>query len=612
MCFVKVVGTNVEGEYFQCYLSSFECLGSTSITNAFFTTMARITNHRPLSNLNRNSKVKWRRRWNPPPALRFVVSGFLFFLLGFLIASIIHRRSHSAHDEDRYENYGFGSRSITSLMNMPNKPFSNRLNNAGFATRNFEDNSRHKKIVYLKGTTGQKVGMRTNDMDVDKSPATETKRYEKTNSESRAQSSVKMDKTKVNHLTLQDGLTNHSTYINRIANYKENEVLEVNNRAGPGPELFEQMDSTGVDNNTSVRDDFMRVILHFMDTAPILSFDAARIRDHFELDENNMKRTAMLVTIKNGVANFTHDFDESRHGRCASVKYIVRKILADRAARGEKTLPDVTFLVMVSDGHGAHVATFGSARHWRHWDKLIPVPMGNRRGLFLGWGTQLHGWDNYIKAFITETHGNYTWASKTNVGFFRGTLGMQTHSLGSCNWQNNGQCERADNWTQINRGVLYLRTRESPDLFDVGFTSVKQKDNSPPGALEGAPKCVGSFKFVDFQRFKYLVNVGSNQDWAERLRVLLFTNSAIIKHEAETQEFFTPLLRPWIHYIPTNLMMTDLVSNVKWATQHDDEVKSIVERQNAFAHRYINENAMQMYWELSIDEFAKRQHQVQY
>lgn len=547
--------------------------------------MARTATHRPLSNLNRNSKIKWPRKWNIPPVLKFIVSGIFFFFIGFLIASAIHRTPQFDQDGDRYENYVFGSRTIASLMNMPSNHGSASIDSADFSSHDVENKNRHKISTYPKGTTETMVGMRTKDV-VSKTDDIGSRNHDKTSGESEVRSSIDEVRMETEKITSQ---------VNAVTSNKENEeASKVIDKGGPQPELFEQMDLVGVENTTSVRDEFMRVILHFMDTAPLLSFDAARIRDHFEWDENNMKRTAMLVTIKNGIANFTHDFDETRHGRCASVKYIVRKILADRTARGDNPLPDVTFLVMVSDGHGAQVATFGSARHWRHWDKLIPVPMGNRRGLFLGWGTQLHGWDNYIKAFITETHGNYSWESKVNVGFFRGTLGMQTHTLGSCNWQNNAQCERADNWTQINRGVLYIRTRESPNLFDIGFTSVKQKDNSPPGALDGVPKCVHSFRFTDFQRFKYLINVGSNQDWAERLRVLLFTNSAIIKHEAETQEFFTPLLRPWIHYIPTDLMMTDLVNNVKWATQHDDEVKNIVQRQNAFAHRYINEKAMQI------------------
>lgn len=97
------------------------------------------------------------------------------------------------------------------------------------------------------------------------------------------------------------------------------------------------------------------------------------------------------------------------------------------------------------------------------------------------------------------------------------------------------------------------------------------------------------------------------KDWAERLRCLLFTNSAVVIHEAETQEYFTPLLERWVHYIPTDLMFSDLIKNVRWAKEHDDAVQAIVRNQNQFAQRYISESAMRLYWEIAIEQFAMRQ-----
>lgn len=484
--------------------------------------MAQVINSlHPLTHLNRNSKIKWRKRFTSNPAFRFLLSSGAFFILGFSIASTIQNKQDSNNDKDGvYHRHSLEFNSISAKINSPNY-------------------------------------------------------------------NVSKPATKSTPSSQNDG------------------------SFGSISQAFQQQVLPSLETNTSsIRQDIMRVIHDFMNTAPLSSFDAMRIREHFELDENNMKRTAILVTIKNGLVNFTHDFPEARHGRAGSVKYILNKIIADRATKGAKPLPDVTFLVMVSDGHGTQVATFGSARHWRHWDKLIPVPLGNRRGLFLGWGTPLEGWDDYVKSYITNTHANFSWNNKIEKALFRGTLGMQSYTLGSCNWQNNAECRPADNWTQVNRGVLFLRTKAHPDLFDIGFTSLKRKDNSPPGTFDDAPPCVRSVRFRENQRYKYLLNVGSNQDWAERLRVLLFTNSAVVMHEAETQEFFTPLMKPWVHYIPTNLMMTDLVSNVKWAKQHDDEVRNLVHQQNAFAQRYISEEAMQLYWELSIEEFASRQQQL--
>lgn len=76
---------------------------------------------------------------------------------------------------------------------------------------------------------------------------------------------------------------------------------------------------------------------------------------------------------------------------------------------------------------------------------------------------------------------------------------------------------------------------------------------------------------------------------------------------AETKEFFSPLMKPWIHFIPVSLHFEDLVRNIKWARGHDDFVRQIVRNQNAFANRYISERAMQQYWEIALEEFSARQ-----
>lgn len=263
--------------------------------------------------------------------------------------------------------------------------------------------------------------------------------------------------------------------------------------------------------STSVKISFHRVISRFMNTAPPQLFKEDAIRRHFENNENNSHNTTMLVVIRNGYATFTHHFPETRHGRASSLKYIVRKVLQDRMKRNSQILPNVTFLVMVNDGHQPRVPMFGSARHWKHWTMLIPVPLGNQRGIIEGWGTPLKGWDSYVKRRITSLHGRYPWRSKESKALFRGALGMQSYTLGSCNSNNFRACQRAKKWSEVNRGVLHTIASKREDLFDVGFTSHKSKPNAPGNAFHGAPEIVPNIPFEDFQKYKYLLNVGSNQ-----------------------------------------------------------------------------------------------------
>lgn len=295
--------------------------------------------------------------------------------------------------------------------------------------------------------------------------------------------------------------------------------------------------SRKLEGSASVKISFHRVISKFMNTAPPQSFNENDIRRHFDNDENNSHNTTMLVVIRNGYATFEHHFLKSRHGRASSVKYIVQRLLKDRMDRNGRMMPNVTFPVMVHDGHRPRVPMFGSARHWKHWTMLIPAPLGNQRGVMEGWGTPLEGWDSYVKRRITNLHARYPWRSKEDKALFRGALGMQSYKLGSCNWNNDRVCQRATKWSEVNRGVLYLVASKRGDLFDVGFTSHKTRPNAPQNAFIGAPSIVPNMPFEDFQKYKYLLNVGSNQGkfycdpsalYALKLEIFIFANQLLI------------------------------------------------------------------------------------
>lgn len=348
---------------------------------------------------------------------------------------------------------------------------------------------------------------------------------------------------------------------------------------------------------------WIRILSGFMKDLNVADFSENRIVNLYNMNANNLQSNCVLVRIRSGRATFEKAFSNIQHGRYASVVYMVESILAEKG----HGMPDFTFLVMLNDGHNPTVPTFGCARHWKSWNNLIPIPMGNSRGESGGWGTPIMGWDRYVDSSVKSKRIDYPWKTKINRAVFRGALQMQSYKLGTCNVENKGKCVRATKWDQINRGVMYKKSQSRPDLFDIAFTKVRSKNDQGEDQMKGAPVAGSSMPFVDLQKYKYILNAGSNQDWAERLRSLLFMNSAVILHQAETMEFFYPLLEPWKHFIPTNLMFTDLVRNVKWALLHEPEVQKVVENMNTFADTYITERSMKMYWKLAMFEYAVRQ-----
>lgn len=345
------------------------------------------------------------------------------------------------------------------------------------------------------------------------------------------------------------------------------------------------------------------VLGKFYKGIPIQAFAVKTIVLHYESDKNNILHNCMLIRIRDGHVNITKSFSPSRHSRYTSVVYMLQKVLSGV----DHQIPDVTFLVMLNDGHMPLVPTLGVARHWESWRFLVPVPMGNTRGESAGWGTPLEDWDKYISDTVVNTHEKFPWITKIPKAVFRGALLMQTWKLGSCNAENNGSCERANRWTDVARGAMYRAAQNNSDMFDIAFTKHGLKTDYGFQQFEGAPEVERGIPFHENQRYKYVLNVGSNQDWAERLRSLLFMNSAIVIHQAETKEFYHPLLVPWKHYIPTDLLFTDLNRNVQWAKEHDSEVQDIVQNMNSLAKTFLSEKSMQCYWKLALTEYAFRQ-----
>lgn len=256
----------------------------------------------------------------------------------------------------------------------------------------------------------------------------------------------------------------------------------------------------------AIRVDWRGVIKSFLDTAPSNAYSAKRITSLFESGVNNVKNTSMLVSIRDREVTFTEEYPENRNGRAPSAKYIINKIVDE----AEISLPDMTFLLIINDGYPTDVVTFGPARHWKSWNSTIPVPLGNDRGLGKGWGTPIEGWDSYVEQNVVSSHGNYPWESKFEKAVFRGSLSKRSSKLGSCNVENNGACEQAENWRQVTRGILYEKTSQHPDLFDVAITALKM-EGAEKGWSAGAPVPVEPMQVQDYQKFKYILNVGNNQ-----------------------------------------------------------------------------------------------------
>lgn len=65
---------------------------------------------------------------------------------------------------------------------------------------------------------------------------------------------------------------------------------------------------------------------------------------------------------------------------------------------------------------------------------------------------------------------------------------------------------------------------------------------------------------------------------AYRLPYLLVGDSVVLKQDSIYYEHFYNELQPWKHYIPVKSNLSDLLEKLKWAKDHDAEVRPFSEQ----------------------------------
>jgi len=228
----------------------------------------------------------------------------------------------------------------------------------------------------------------------------------------------------------------------------------------------------------------------------------------------------------------------------------------------------------------------------------IPLPQWNswRDGKFSAWDAQLAR----LYADGMET----LWSSRSEKAVFMGGLRMGTH------WWEDGQLKsiktNTANWHEFSRGKLWKLGLEHPDLFHV-VISPEQPSNPDRRAILDAMRWTqepAMSMHEQSQIYKYVIYLEGNCGWADRLRYLLAYGFLIFMQDGICNEWFLPLLKPWVHYIPVRYDLENLVEHLRWARQHEDEAREIGINAAAFAQEYLNRGTWQVYFEAVMQRYA--------
>ena len=162
--------------------------------------------------------------------------------------------------------------------------------------------------------------------------------------------------------------------------------------------------------------------------------------------------------------------------------------------------------------------------------------------------------------------------SATGCGITPDTNQRLKISLLSKNWKEDIRYNEQNNIDGIpflNAGIVSYNVRDKKDIGKpIDFINIKKLNIPKVNYLTGDEQ----------QRYKYVVYIDGHVT-AERLITELNSGSVILKVESLYKwiQWFHPLLKPYIHYVPVKKDLSDLADQIQWCKVNDDKCKKIVE-----------------------------------
>lgn len=274
--------------------------------------------------------------------------------------------------------------------------------------------------------------------------------------------------------------------------------------------------------------------------------------------------------------------------RLQHILWLLKRMLLD------EEMPDFEMIVNVHDcplrdwNMSERVPVFTMTRCIGQ--RTIPLPQWFRKRDGQ-WGPD---WDTFVR---NQTPGPGK-ANKMPKAVFRGAFRPSVlHS-----W--NGSLHFVDigphNWHLVGRTRLLWLAEQQPDLFDIGLQSSSSTEwrlISQVSRLNNGTRLGMKQQAANFQ---YVLHVEGACGWADRLRWFLALGARILKQEAVCEEFFAPLLRPYIHYIPIDNGLTNVIAAMSDDTSQDIELNA-----QQFAQKYLTSMAWEYYFRTLVRRYAR-------
>lgn len=139
------------------------------------------------------------------------------------------------------------------------------------------------------------------------------------------------------------------------------------------------------------------------------------------------------------------------------------------------------------------------------------------------------------------------------------------------------------------------RTNTLPKV-NIKFADVAEGGKHPAmGAREykkweeiGFPVAGEHMSEQELSKYKYHIDIGGGggTTWTGTVRKLGFPG-LLFHHITPTKDYIHDQIKPWVHYVPVKLDLSDLMEKLEWAETHQDEAKRIADNATTLM-RYLS------------------------
>jgi glycosyltransferase involved in cell wall biosynthesis len=186
------------------------------------------------------------------------------------------------------------------------------------------------------------------------------------------------------------------------------------------------------------------------------------------------------------------------------------------------------------------------------------------------------------------------------------TLGRLPFTTNKVGWIGNSK-------TNFRRGILLEIASKNKDILDIIDMSwsdsqrMRIDSNDQLGYFLNHTRSIPRLESAKYMSLPDLVQTYSilidieGSGWSARLKFLLWSHRPVLIVDRPHKEWFFEKLKEWVHYVPVQRDLSDLVEKTKWCLDNYEEAKKIAENAYEFAKLHLTREACYKQWDTILN-----------